>query len=216
MNFSLKDTFKNFILDKSFPCVMAKAIMNNGFFNSFSLPNLKGESTKFALKNLQNFVTEMNEKNAKLSSCAIVVEDEELQDFETFEKEFWKFLKQLNSLDKKQFSADPTVDSDPSSPNFSYSIKSESFFIIALHPNSPRWARRFAKPAIVFNPHKQFEEMRSKGTFNKVRDLIRGKDKQLQGTINPMLENFGQKSEVYQYLGKIYDNKDPVPLKFGS
>jgi hypothetical protein len=54
--------------------------------------------------------------------------------------------------------------------------------------------------------------MRKNGIFNKVRTMIRMKDKILQGTINPMLQDFGERSEVFQYLGKIYLPNDPIPL----
>jgi FPC/CPF motif-containing protein YcgG len=202
------------ILETNFPCIMAKAVVNKGFFHTFSLPNLNTGSVKTALKNLHNFISEMHTKKARLSSCVIVIEDEKLNDFPVFENKFWSFLKELNSLDKKSHKPDPSVDADPTSSKFSFSIKSESFFIIALHPESPRWARRFKYPAIVFNPHKQFEELRENGTYKKVRDLIRKKDKLLQGNENPMLQNFGEKSEVYQYLGKIYSDFEPVPLTF--
>lgn len=208
-----KNLFTN-ILSPSFPCVMAKAVANKGFFHTISVPDLMLASVDSALTQLQEFVTLMQEKKARLSSCALKIENPEYKNFKKFEEDFWPFLKEINAHDKKEFAPDPTVDSDPRSNNFSYSIKSESFFIIALHPESPRWSRRFKHPTIVFNPHKQFEEMRSNGTYMKVRDMIRAKDKLLQGNINPMLQNFGEKSEVFQYLGKVYNEQDPVPLTF--
>ena len=191
---------------------MAKSVINQGFFHTFTIPDLSTVSVNSALEQMYDFIAEMQAKKVNLSSCAIVVEDEKLKDFSLFETKFWEFLKELNQLDKVNYAPDPEVDSDPKSSNFSYSIKSESFFIIALHPNSPRWSRRFKYPAIVFNPHKQFEKMRSNGTYLKVRDLIRKKDKLLQGSENSMLQNFGEKSEVFQYLGRVYEASDPVPL----
>ena len=193
---------------------MAKAVANKGFFHTFSIPDLTINSVEVAKKNLQEFVSIMHEKKLRLSSCAVQIEDERFKDFKIFEEHFWPFLRELSLQDKKEFNPDPTVDADPESSNFSFSIKSESFFIIVLHPESPRWSRRFKHPTIVFNPHKQFEEMRANGTYNKVRDMIRMKDKLLQGNINPMLQNFGEKSEVFQYLGKVYDEHDSVPLTF--
>jgi FPC/CPF motif-containing protein YcgG len=104
------------------------------------------------------------------------------------------------------------VSSNPNSKNFSFSIMEEAFFILALHPDSPRLARRFPKPMIVFNPHQQFENLRSVGMYARVRDIIRKKDKLLQGFINPMLNDFGEKSEVFQYTGRMYDKNQPSPL----
>ena len=67
-------------------------------------------------------------------------------------------------------------------------------------------------PAIVFNPHIQFERMRKKGIFKKVQNIIRLRDKLLQGSINPMLSDFGDKSEVFQYTGRIYAPDETLPL----
>lgn len=192
---------------------MAKAVANKGLVHTITVPDLEESSVEMAREKIYTFIDEMREKKPKLSSCILFVDNDELKKFENFEEKFWDFLQKLNLIDKKSYSPDPDVSSDPNDGNFSYSIKSESFFIVTLHPESPRWARRFEVPAIVFNPHKQFEEMRKNGNFTKVRDLIRMKDKLLQGSENPMLQNFGEKSEVFQYLGKLYQPNDPVPLR---
>lgn len=36
------------------------------------------------------------------------------------------------------------------------------------------------------------------------------------GSINPMLEDFGTSSEVYQYSGRKYDAEWRCPLKFNN
>ena len=63
-------------------------------------------------------------------------------------------------------------------------------------------ARRFAWPALVFNPHAQFERLRRDGQFDRLRDRIRDRDVALQGTINPNLSDFGERSEARQYSGR--------------
>ena len=143
------------------------------------------------------------------------MDDEKTLDFEQYEKTFWDFLSRLSIEDKKLYTHDARVSDDPQHADFSYSIKSEAFFILAMHPKSPRFARRFLKPAIVFNLHQQFEEMRRKGVFTKVRNLIRFKDKILQGSINPMLTDFGERSEIFQYLGKVYKSGYELNLQKG-
>lgn len=202
------------ISQTTFPCIMAKAVANNGFFDTISIQDMKSESVDSALIHLQNFVTKMNENKTVLSSCAITIGNSYYDDFKKFEKDFWPFLQELNSKDKISYKPDPTVSPYPEDANFSFSIHTESFFILVLHPKSPRWSRRFTHPTIVFNPHKQFEEMRKNGTYMKIRDLIRKKDTSLQGNINPMLTDFGEKSEVFQYLGVEYADEAPVPLIF--
>ena len=63
-------------------------------------------------------------------------------------------------------------------------------------------ARQSPFPAIVFNLHWQFEKLREMGNYQVVRDRIRQRDEELQGTINPMMEDFGEGSEAKQYSGR--------------
>jgi FPC/CPF motif-containing protein YcgG len=207
----MKKQIINFILAKNFPCVMAKAVATKGLMKVNSVKDLNGVSQiTGVLKNFYQFIGEYRQAPKRLSSFIICL-DQDIS-FDTFEKIFWKFLKVLNMLDKKDFKHDPRVSSNPNSKNFSFSIMEEAFFILALHPDSPRLARRFPKPMIVFNPHQQFENLRSVGMYARVRDIIRKKDKLLQGFINPMLNDFGEKSEVFQYTGRMYDKNQPSPL----
>ena len=97
--------------------------------------------------------------------------------------------------------------------NFSFSLKEESFFIIALHPASSRPLRRFKYPVLIFNPHIQFEELRGSGKYDKMKYTVRKRDLAYSGSINPMLTDFGEASEVYQYSGREYDHSWQCPLK---
>jgi uncharacterized protein len=54
----------------------------------------------------------------------------------------------------------------------------------------------------VFNLHQQFEELRASGRFARMRDKIRERDVNLQGTVNPMVADYGQDSEARQYSGR--------------
>ena len=142
----------------------------------------------------------------------ISFDDPELADFAKFEAFFWNLMHELSVIDKANYPHDPRVDSDPTSPKYSFSVKKEAFFVIMLHPQSPRMARGFPLPTIVFNAHQQFEDLRKKGIFEKVRDLIRKRDKQLQGFINPMLNDFGTRSEALQYTGRMYESESKCPF----
>lgn len=204
----MKEKLISHILKSSFPCVMAKAVVKTGLLKVHTQQSLDPRNF---LKNIYSFIDDFREKRSRLSSFVLVLENNDLS-FERFEEMFWDFLREANHEDKKYYPHDPRVKSHPEDNEFSYSLKSEAFFILALHPDSPRKSRQFTYPAIVFNPHQQFENMRKNGIFNKVRTMIRMKDKILQGTINPMLQDFGERSEVFQYLGKIYLPNDPIPL----
>ena len=74
-------------------------------------------------------------------------------------------------------------------------------------------ARRFRWPALVFNPHVQFERLRGEGKWKRMQQTIRERDVALQGNINPMLSDFGQSSEARQYSGRAVEADWQPPFK---
>jgi FPC/CPF motif-containing protein YcgG len=73
---------------------------------------------------------------------------------------------------------------------------------VGLHPGASRPARRFAKPALVFNTHDQFNRLRASGAYEKMRQIIIDRDVALAGSSNPMLSRHGDTSEARQYSGR--------------
>ena len=63
-------------------------------------------------------------------------------------------------------------------------------------------ARRFPWPTLVFNPHEQFEKLRTDGKWKRMQQTIRERDVALEGSVNPMLNDFGESSEARQYSGR--------------
>lgn len=204
---------KDFVLNRDFPCVMAKAVASIGHVKNVEITSFRDpRALEKVLSEVYQFVDDFRSSPNRLSSFVVSALPESHTIFVEFERDFWDFLKNLQLMDQKLHPHDPRVGKDPRAQDFSYSLKSEAFFILALHPKSPRLARRFMKPSIVFNPHQQFEQMRIKGIFTKVRDVIRSRDKKLQGDINTMSTDFGERSEVFQYLGKNYPTNATSPL----
>ena len=68
-------------------------------------------------------------------------------------------------------------------------------------------------PALVFKPHAQIEELRKTGKYGTMKGVVRKRDIFFSGSVNPMLEDFGVASEVYQYSGRKYDDTWQCPLK---
>ena len=83
------------------------------------------------------------------------------------------------------------VAADPDNPHFAFSVAGTAFFVVGLHPNASRVARRAPVPTLVFNLHEQFERMRSDGRYQRMRDTIRRRDTELQGFLNPMVSDHG-------------------------
>ncbi|MDQ6747070.1 MAG: YqcI/YcgG family protein, partial [Candidatus Dormibacteraeota bacterium] len=129
----------------------------------------------------------------------------------TFERALWDQLQALHQLDPGPW--DPAVSADPADSHFSFSFGAHAYFIVGLHGASSRWSRRFAWPTLVFNPHDQFDELRSDGRMSRWQEVIRERDAELQGSPNPNLSDFGELPEARQYSGRRNppDWKCPFP-----
>lgn len=121
---------------------------------------------------------------------------------EEFETLLWKQLQLLKDLSDPYFAWDPAVASEPEEKNFGFSFGGKAFFVIGMHAMSSRLARRSPLPLLVFNLHDQFEALKKEGKFESVRDAIRQRDIELQGSVNPMVKDFGHESEARQYSGR--------------
>ena len=49
-----------------------------------------------------------------------------------------------------------------------------------------------------------------------MRDTIRNRDEKLQGSINPMMRDFGQGSEARQYSGRAVNDEWKCPFHRGQ
>lgn len=197
-----KDTeelVREFILDDH-PCVMAQSVIADDHVTIQSYGTMNGFCPNSLLNDLKKYVDDVEEDSMKFQTFIAVFDDSSFETEIAFENSLWKLLQTLHAIDTHAW--DKTTSSDPASSNFSFSLLGTSFYIVGMHPNSSRWARSSPFPMIVFNLHSQFELLRSAGRYERVRDLIRKRDKAHQGSINPMLEDFGTNSEARQYSGR--------------
>ncbi len=134
-----------------------------------------------------------------------------------FERHLWARAQSLSDKDDWHGQRhDERVSADAASPHFSLSFGGEAFFIVGLHPEASRPARRFAVPAMVFNLHDQFEQLRASGLFGKLKTVIAERDLALAGSANPMLQAHGQGSEARQYSGRAVDADWARPFTRGG
>ena len=130
-----------------------------------------------------------------------------------FEQHLWN---RVQSLTEKDVHADQLhdarVSSDPGDPHFSLSFGGQGFFVVGLHPNASRRARRFERPTLVFNLHDQFERLREEGRYEKLRSTILARDDVYSGGLNPMLSRHGAASEARQYSGRAVDEAWACPF----
>ena len=213
-NDELVNEYKTYVGNKNFACVAAKASLAKQQLHAMVVEHMACPvSDKSILEFLYQFVDDYRKSENLYHSAAIIFKQPEDISERMFEALLWQRLQSLSDIDAKEYGYDHRVQSDPSSPDFSFSLKEEAFFIIGLHPNSSRQARQFSHPAIVFNPHQQFEQLRLTDKYRHLQHAVRKRDVELSGSINPMLNDFGEQSEVYQYSGRKYNSEWECPLK---
>lgn len=206
--------FQNFINEETYPCVAARAAMTRGHIPCLVADHMacpKDDSN--ILEFVYEFVKDYRTAAKSLHSAAIIFQQPERLTEEAFDAMLWQRLQALLEMDAQRFAYDRRVNSDPSARDFSFSLGEEAFFVIGLHPASERRSRKFKYPTIVFNPHAQFEDMRRENQYEKMKQIVRKRDILYSGSVNPMLSDFGDDSEVYQYSGRQYDNGWTCPLK---
>lgn len=202
-----------FLQERNYPCVGAKAALAKQQLKCMVAGNLgAGTDDKNILQFLYNFIDDYRKDGSLYHSAAIIFTEPELMSEEFFDTLMWERLQALHDLDSFNYTYDNRVDANPSSPNFSFSIKQEAFFIIGMHKVNSRLSRQFRYPALVFNPHQQFQQLRVLDKYQQMKDIVRKRDIKYSGSVNPMLDDFGRSSEVYQYSGRQYDSNWRCPL----
>ena len=195
---------KTWIETDDFPCVGAKAAQARGQMTAIVLPDIcsrVGDPRLHAA--LLAFVSRARRTPALFQSFAVIFEKPRDIDEPEFERRLWERVQSASDRDLDLgHSWDERVSSDPSSPHFSLSFAGEAFFVVGLHPRASRPARRFRSPVLVFNIHAQFEQLRAQGKYERLRETILERDERLAGSVNPMLQRFGEASEARQYSGR--------------
>lgn len=209
-NAGVEEAFREFILDPNFVCVAAKSAVRSGnhrIVRHTEMPRDAAEALPLA-RDLLEFVRERPSISG-FNTFVAVFETPIASELE-FEQRLWQTLQALHEADTHPW--DPTVSPEPESARFSFSFGGCAFFVVGLHPTSSRLTRRFAHPAMVFNAHEQFENLRREQKFERMQHVIRARDVALQGDANPNLAAFGERSEALQYSGRRVDAEWRCPF----
>jgi FPC/CPF motif-containing protein YcgG len=207
------DEFLNYIGSKDFPCIAAKAALAENQILTFVADHLAcPHDDKEILNFLQGFVDGYREAKKMYHTAAVIFKAPVTVSEEIFDELLWQRLQCISDLDATSSRWDERVSRDPASPDFSYSIHGEALYVVGMHANSSRLSRQFNYPTFVFNPHSQFERLRASHKYIPMRDAVRKRDIKLDGSINPMLADFGESSEAYQYSGRQYEKSWQCPF----
>ncbi|URW76544.1 YqcI/YcgG family protein [Sphingomonas donggukensis] len=198
------DAFRDFVADASFPCVGAKSALSRGNMHFLVARDIASAWDDMRIYSaLYRFVGDYRADRSLFRSFVLLFETAPTSGEEEFERNLWARLQSLSDKDDWLGQRpDPRVSGDPDDPHFSLSFAGEAFFVVGLHPAASRPARRFRAPALVFNLHDQFEQLRSDGRYEKLRSSILTRDVALAGSENPMLARHGSVSEARQYSGR--------------
>ncbi len=206
--------YLSFLDTKEFPCIAAKAALANQNVKCMVAGNMAcPKDDADILHFIYDFVDEYRRSKDFYHTAAIIFTGPQIYNEEMFDTFLWQRLQALEMLDAKTYVYDSRVEADPSSAKFSFSIKEEAFYIIGLHTASSRQARQFKYPTLVFNPHAQFEQLKETAKYDMMKNAVRKRDIAFSGSVNPMLQDFGESSEAYQYSGRKYEESWQCPLK---
>lgn len=209
------EQFQEAIRQKDFPCVGAKSALARG---SLSIIHARDITSAWNDLQIHQELLEWSEKfsgdPAGLRSLVVLFEEPVILTEREFETALWQRIQSLADKDHwlgHQYA--DRVSGDPDDPHFSLSFGGQAYFVVGLHPHASRPARRFARPAMVFNLHDQFVRLREEGAYERMRERILARDVALAGSVNPMIARHGEASEARQYSGRHVDAAWQCPFQ---
>lgn len=205
--------FRDFVRSATFPCVGAKSALAKGQMRIVVAGDIRSAWDDLRIyPGLLDLARRYAEDPVLFQTFVVVFERDRRLSEADFETALWARIQSLS--DKDAMFAQPTdtrVSGDPGDPHFSLSFGGQAFFVVGLHPGASRPARRFSRPAMVFNLHDQFVRLREEGRYEKLRAAILDRDVAVAGSINPMLARHGDISEARQYSGRAVGNDWQCP-----
>jgi len=183
-----------------YPCLGARSVFRRDRATVRVYDELDTPATaSLLLQDLREFASTVNPAEGFASFIA-GFRGPTITDERHFERLLWSQLRRLHAVDEVPWSDE--VSPDPRTEHFAFSVAGTPYFLVGLHPKASRKARRAPSPILVFNLHSQFVALRESGHYTRMRDRIRDRDEQLQGTINPMVSDHGEISPARQYSGR--------------
>jgi FPC/CPF motif-containing protein YcgG len=189
------------VLHSDYPCLGAQSVFRQQRATVRVFDRLgTQEAARALLEELAAFARDVDVADGFASFVAVFRSPAQAGSESEFERLLWTQLRLLHQADRKPW--DESVSADPDNPHFGFSVAGNAYFVVGLHPDASRLARRTPLPTLVFNLHEQFDRLRASEKFERMRDAIRRRDTRLQGSINPMVRDFGRESEARQYAGR--------------
>ncbi len=210
----LAERFRDFVRAADFPCVGAKSALARGQMRIVIARDIRSAWDDLRIyPGILDLARSYAEDPVLFQTFIVIFEQDDGLSETSFEAALWARLQSLTDKDAMFAQApDLSVSRDPDDPHFSLSFGGQAFFVVGLHPGASRPARRFERPAMVFNLHDQFVRLREEGRYEKLRASILDRDVAVAGSLNPMLARHGEMSEARQYSGRAVGNDWQCPF----
>jgi hypothetical protein len=212
---SIHSRLSNKLMSADFACVAARSVLNRRTYRLGIYDALGTHAAAMGLcHDLYEFSHEFPPGSEPFTSFIAAFRGPHVLTEEHFETLLWRQLQAMHTVDARYFDWDQNVSKDPHSPKFSFSIGGRAFYVVGLNPRASRMARRTeGESYLVFNGHDQFEALRLTGKYSQLQKAIRARDMACQGTMNPMLDDFGATSEARQYAGRAVSAEWRCPFQ---
>lgn len=206
--------FLGLVEDADFPCLGAKAALAQGNLAIETAGAITAPRDDVRIHDQLVRWSRTPQRDAQtLRSLAVVFAGPRDLGEPAFERALWERLSALTALDRARGHApDPAYSTDPHDPGFALSFGGRAYFAVGLHPHASRRARRAPSPAIVFNLHEQFAELRKADKYERMREVILTRDEAFDGEPNPMIARHGEVSEARQYSGRAVEGDWVCPF----
>ena len=213
----INNEIRSLILQENYPCVAAiqSVVRNDYVIGTYGQFGTGSHWHKLHADLLKFLELQSSTQSRYMSFWAVFTAQKQSPDNEIdFEEKFWRELSLLSSEEERAVDWGKINSSDPNDPSFCLSLNGEKLFVVGLHPQSSRFARRFSRPAMVFNAFSQFETFEKEGTYAAMVKTIRQNDLKFQGSINPMVLAHGDAWESIQYSGRKNPDSWRCPFHF--
>lgn len=200
----IENDLRALVNQKNYPCVAAVKAFHDGdfIFDIYSRFG-SGESAQRLAQSLLSFKEKQKKPGAEYLTYIAVFPEDQSPDEHAFEQQLFQELSAIWNYPEIAGQWDEKFSENPEDKNFCFSLDGSAFFVVGMHPQSSRLARRLPYNALVFNLYSQFQGLREKGVFDSMVKSIRHRDMQFQGSVNPMVELYDNKWEAIQYSGKM-------------
>ena len=204
--------FERFVNDASFSCLAGKGVVHQQGHEVRAYAPLGTRAATIALASDLAAFSEFPASAGTLRAFVAVFPERVPRSELAFERRLWAQLERLHAHERASVPWDPSVSNDVDDPMFAFSFAECAYFVVGLHAHASRISRRFRWPALVFNPHSQFGRLRGEGRFARMQQAIREREMAVQGSLNPNLADFGERSEARQYSGREVEQDWKCPF----